>query len=265
MSKHPVGWFYILAFGISWLGWVPTALGSHGIAPFDQPYFQTLLILPAIGPMLAAVMVTRATYGTTQVNDLFKSLLGWRVPLGWYLAAVLGPIALLLVGQSLTKWLGLPAPSAAPQGELLPLAISAFVMSLLSNPWEEVGWRGFALPHLQKRHTALVATLIVGVLWGLWHLPLFFWEGNPMARYPFPPWFLGTVAGAFIYTWLYNSTQGSLLPVTLFHILLNTLGVVIGGVSVVALAIVYVLVALFLVVTFGGTNLARGPRVSAGH
>lgn len=257
MKKYPVLWFYLLAFGISWLGWVPAALGSHGIAPFDQPYFQPLLLLPAIGPMLAAVLVTRAAYGKGRVGDLFRPLFWWRVPLGWYLAAVFGPIALLFVGQSLTKWLGLSASGAAPEGELLPLAISAFVMSLLANPWEEVGWRSFALPHLQKRYTALVATLIVGVLWGLWHVPLFFWKGNPMAAYPFLPWFIGTVAGAFIYTWLYNSTKGSLLPATLFHVTLNTFGVVIGGVSVIGLAILYVLVALALLVFLGGTNLAR--------
>lgn len=264
MSKHPVSWFYILAFGISWLGWIPAALGSHGLTPFDQPYFQFLLVLPAIGPALAAVIATRTAYGKTQVGDLFRPLLRWRVHLGWYLVAVLGPVVLLLAGQGITKRLGFSATGSAPQGELLPLAISAFVMSLLSNPWEEVGWRGFALPHLQKRYTALAATLIVGILWGLWHIPLFFWKGNPMAEYPFLFWFTGTVAGAFIYTWLYNSTRGSLLPVTLFHIALNTFGAVITGVSVIVLAILYVLVALVLVVTFGNINLSRRERVCAG-
>lgn len=264
MSKHPVAWFYILAFGISWLGWIPAAMGSHGMAPFDQPYFQFLLILPAIGPALAAVIVTRAAYGKTRVRDLLKPLIQWRVSLVWYLVAVFGPIVLLLVGQGLTKLLGFLATQPKPQGELFPLAISAFVMSLFSNPWEEVGWRGFALPHLQKRYTALVATLIVGILWGLWHLPLFFWKGNPMSEYPFLPWFLGTVAGTFIYTWLYNSTKGSLLLVALFHITLNTFGVVISGVSITTLAILYVLVALVLVVTFGGTNLSCQERVCAG-
>lgn len=264
MSKHPVTWFYLLAFGISWLGWIPAALGSHGLAPFDQPYFQFLLILPAIGPALAAVIVTRAAQGKIQVSDLFKPLIHWRVRLGWYLVAVLAPIVLLLVGQGITKWLGFSATGPAPQGERLPLAISAFVMSLFSNPWEEVGWRGFALPHLQKRYTALVATLIVGVLWGLWHVPLFFWKGNPMSEYPFLPWFIGTVAGAFIYTWLYNSTKGSLLLVALFHITLNTFGAVISGVSIITLAILYVLVALVLVITVGGTNLSRRERVCAG-
>lgn len=263
MKKHYVVWFYVLAFGISWLGWIPTVLGSHGIAPFVNPYFQFLLILSALGPALAAVIVTQVAYGKAQVKNLLKALIQWRASLVWYLVAVLGPIGLLLVAQGVTKFFALSATQPAPQGDLFPLALSAFVMSLFSNPWEEVGWRGFALPHLQKRYTALVATLIVGILWGLWHLPLFFWKDNPISEYPFLPWFISTVAGAFIYTWIYNSTQGSLLPVALFHIMLNTFGVVIRGVSIISLALLYVLVAFTLVVTLGGTNLSRQERVCA--
>jgi membrane protease YdiL (CAAX protease family) len=264
MSKHPVAWFYILAFGISWLGWIPVAIGSHGIAPFDHPYFQFLLLLPAVGPALAAVIVTQVTYGAARVNDLLKALFQWRVGLVWYLVAVFGPLALLLSGRIITSLLGFSAGGSAFQGDLFSLAVSAFVMSLFSNPWEEVGWRGFALPHLQKRYTALFATLVVGALWGAWHLPLFFWVGNPMSGYPFLPWFAGTVAGAFVYTWLYNSTKGSLLPVTLFHVALNTFGVVVTGVSVVALTLLYCLVAIALLMLLGSTNLSCQERVCMG-
>lgn len=264
MSKHPVAWFYLLAISISWLGWMPAVLGSRGIAPFDNPGFQFLLILPGIGPALAAIVVTRIIYGKARVRDLLKALVRWRVGPVWYVVAVGGPMALLLGGQVLTKLPGLSATPPTPQGDPMALMISAFAMSLFSNPWEEVGWRGFALPHLQKRYTALIATLFVGIQWGLWHLPLFFWAGNPMAEYPFVPWLVSTVAGAVIYTWIYNNTEGSLLPVSVFHIALNTVGSVMPGVSMTALAIVYVLVATILVVTFGSTNLSRRERIGAG-
>jgi membrane protease YdiL (CAAX protease family) len=164
----------------------------------------------------------------------------------------------------MTALVGLPPTRSAPEDDLLAVAMSAFLASSLSNPSEEVGWRGFALPHLQKRHTALVATLIVGILWGLWHLPLFFWNGNPISEQPLLPWFISTVASAFVYTWLYNSTNGSLLPAALFHVALNTFGAVIGGVSVVALALLNVLVALVLAVAFGSTDLSHRGRVRAG-
>lgn len=263
MRKYPVACFYLLAFAISWLGWIPVALGSHGIAPFDHPAFQFLLILPAFGPAIAAVIVTQVVHGKSGVQDLFKTLIQWRVGLVWYIAAVFGPLFILLAGQLLTNLLGFSATTTQAQGDLIPLAISALIMALLANPWEELGWRGFALPRLQKRYDAVLATLIVGVLWGLWHLPLFFWIGNPMSGYPFLPWFIGTVAGALIYTWLYNSTKGSVLLVALFHVALNTFGVFISGVSILALSILYCLVAMVLAAVFGSKNLSRQERVQA--
>ncbi|ACL23400.1 Abortive infection protein [Chloroflexus aggregans DSM 9485] len=264
MSKHLVVWFYILAFGISWLGWIPTVIGSHGIAPFINPSFQFLLICSAVGPALAAVIVTQIAYGKEQVGNLLKALIQWRVGLVWYLVGLVGPFALLLVAQGVTTFFGLSATQPTPQGDVFSLALATFLMSLFANPWEEVGWRGFARPHLQKRYTAVVATFIVGMLWGLWHLPLFFWKGNPISEYPFLPWFISTVAGSFIYTWLYNSTNGSLLLVTLFHIALNTFSVVISGVSIITLALLEVVVALVLVVIVGGANLSRRERDCAG-
>jgi membrane protease YdiL (CAAX protease family) len=264
MKKHPVLWFYILAFAISWLGWLPVTAGSRSVAPFEHPLFQSLLLLPAVGPALAAVIVTAANEGKAGVDRLFKPLLQWRVGVLWLAIAVLAPALLLLAAKIVTQALGLAA-IAIPQGGNFPaLVIGAFVMAVFSNTWEEMGWRGFALPRLQKNHTALAAALIVGVLWGLWHLPLFFWKNNPMSTYPFLTWFIGTVALSFVYTWLYNSAQGSLLVVTLFHVLTNTFGVVISGVSVTALTIVYVAAAGLLVTIFGKEHLARRERVRAG-
>ncbi len=143
------------------------------------------------------------------------------------------------------------------------LLLGAFLIALLSNPWEKVGWRGFALPRLQARHTAFTATLIVGTLWAVWHLPLFFWADNPMSRYPFAGWFVSTIANAFLHTWLYNSTQGSVLGVALYHVLDNTYGVLLGSGSVIARSIVDIAVAVALIGILGHRNLARGERVRA--
>jgi len=264
MKKHPVVWFYILAFAISWPGWLPMVASSRGIAPFDHPLFQVLLLLPAIGPALAAVIVTAANDGKAGIDRLFRPLGQWRVGAVWLMIAVIAPALFLLAGKIVTQALGLSATTASPGDHIVGMAIATFVMSLFSNTWEEVGWRGFALPRLQKNYNALVATLVVGVLWGLWHLPLFLWKDNPMSHYPFPAWFIGTVALTFVYTWLCNSAQGSLFVVTLFHVLGNTFGVVISGVSVTALAMMYVVVAVFLVTVLGKDNLARCERVRAG-
>ncbi|MEJ5225851.1 MAG: type II CAAX endopeptidase family protein [Anaerolineales bacterium] len=260
MKKHPLFWFYALAFGLAWLGWLPSVLASRGVAALAHPAFGVLLLLPAVGPALAAGIVTRAAHGREGLARLFGALAAWRVHPLWYGMAVGAPAALLLAAQYLTRVLALPAPPAFT-GEPLPVVMSALVMSALANPWEEVGWRGFALPRWQARFTALQASLVVGILWGVWHLPLFFWVGNPMSTYPFLPWLAGTAALAVLYTWLYNSTQGSLLPVTLFHVALNTWGVLITGVSTLALSGVHVLAAALLVLVFGGAHLTRQPRI----
>ncbi len=259
MRKYPITWFYILAFGMSWLGMISAVLASRGIAPFYRPYFLVLSIFFAIGPALAAVIVSRVTYGKRGVGDLLKGLIRWRVGLVWYILVVLGSVGLLTLAQVVTRLLGLTVTIAVPQ---VNLSIFGFGVNFLANTCEEIGWRGFALPHLQKRYNALIATLIVGTLWALWHLPLVFLVGNPMSEYPFL-WFLIIVTNAFIYTWIYNSTKGSILLVALFHGSLNIGSAFITGVSPVADALLNCVVAIVLITVFGKTNLSRQERVRA--
>jgi uncharacterized protein len=263
MRKYPVAWFYILAFGISWLGMISAVLASRGIAPFFRPYFLFLSIFFAIGPALAAAIVSWVAHGRTGVRDLLKGLLRWRVGLFWYVVAVLSPVVLLTVAQVITKLLGLTVTIPVPQVDLSPYVIFGFGVNFLANTCEEIGWRGFALPHLQKRYNALIATLIVGVLWSLWHLPLVFLVGNPMSEFPLV-WFISIAADAFMYTWIYNSTKGSILLVALFHGSLNIVGAFITGVSPVAYALLNCVVAVVLIAVFGKTNLSRQERVRAG-
>ncbi|MFP5272385.1 CPBP family intramembrane glutamic endopeptidase [Coleofasciculus sp.] len=263
MKKHPVTWFYILAFSFSWLGMISAALGSRAIAPFDSPYVQILSIFYAVGPALAAVIVSQVAYGKTGVQEFDKGLIQWRVGLVWYIVAVLGPVVLLIAAQVVTKLLSLPVTIAVPQGNLSFFAIFGFVINFFANTCEEIGWRGFALPRLQKRHNALTATLIVGILWGFWHLPLVFLVGNPMSEFPFL-WFIIIVTNAFIYTWIYNSTKGSILLVALFHGSLNIFGAFIPGVSAISYVLLNCVVAIILIAVFGRTNLSRRKRVCAG-
>ena len=262
MRKYPVIWFYSLAFGISWLGMIPVVLTSRGIAPSYLPYFQLLSIFYVIGPALAAVIVSQTAHGKRGVQNLLKGLIRWRVRVIWYLVAIVGPGLLLIVAQVLTKLLGFSVTIAVPQVDLSPYIIFGLGINSLANTCEEIGWRGFALSHLQKRYNALIATLIVGVLWGLWHLPLLFLAGS-MSEYPFL-WFIIIVANAFIYTWIYNSTKGSILLVALFHVSGNIVGAFITGVSPVAYALVNVAVAIVLMAAFGKMNLSRRKKVCKG-
>lgn len=264
MKKRPVFWFYVLAFVISWLGWLPMVAASQGVSLFKHPAFQILLILPAIGPTLAAVIVQRVLVGKAGTDSWFRSLWRWKVSVLWLVVTIALPATLHLADNLVARILGLPLSLEIASEKTAGLVLSAFVIALISNPWEEVGWRGFALPRLQAHHTAFTATLIVGTLWALWHLPIFFWTDNPMSQYPFVLWFISTVASAFTYTWLYNSTQGSVLVVALYHVLNNTYGALIGSGSVAASCIVNVGVAVVLISVFGMTNLSRIERTRAG-
>lgn len=262
MRQYPVAWFYILAFSVSWLGLVPGVLSSRGIAPFNNPYVQLLGILFSIGPALAAVIISQVTQGNAGVKNLLRALLKWRVSLVWYIIAVLGPVVIFMAGQVITKLMGLTVAPTELQSNPFLLIIAVFVM-ILSSTGEEIGWRGFALPHLQKRYNAVLSTLIVGVLWSLWHLPLIFLTDNPMAQAPLL-WFISIVADAFIYTWIYNSTKGSILLVAIFHAATNIFGALITGVSPIAYALLICVVAIILIAVFGKVNLSRRKRVYAG-
>lgn len=263
LKKHPVTGFYILAFGISWIGMISAALGSHGIVPFDRPYVQLLSIFYAVGPALAAVIVSRIADGKTGVQNLLKGLTQWRVGVIWYIVAVLGSLTLFIAAQGLTKLLGFSATVVTPQVDLSLYMVISPVVNFFANICEEIGWRGFALPRLQKRHNAFIATLIVGTLWAFWHLPTVFLVGNPMAEYPFL-WLIIIVTNAFIYTWIYNSTKGSILLVALFHGSLNVWGLFIPGVSPIVDALLNCVVAIILIAVFGKVNLSRQSRVYAG-
>ncbi len=262
MKKHPLIWFYVLAFVLSWMGWAPMVAASQGVSFFQHPAFHFLLILPAVGPALAAFLVQRNALGHARASAWFRSLWRWRANGLWLFVAMILPALLLLADDGIARALGWSA--SAPMGQTTPaVALSALVVALLSNPWEEVGWRGFALPRLQSRYTAFTATLIVGTLWALWHVPLFFWADNPMSHYPFGVWFVSTVANAFVYTWLFNSTGGSVTAVAVYHVANNTYGPIIGSGSVLSNGIVNVVVAAVVVTVFGVSHLSRNERTRA--
>lgn len=131
---------------------------------------------------------------------------------------------------------------------------------------EEIGWRGYALPHLQMHHNALTATFILGIVWTFWHLPAFFYKDTYMAMgllIGLPLLLISILAASIVLTWLYNSTNGTLLVVTLFHGLFNFLSISrAGGDSVAAIMSAAVMIwAVWIVILFKPTNLSRRPKV----
>ena len=249
MRRQPVFAFYILAFIITWLCWVPQAAYSHGFFPFDSPL---LYVLGGVGPLAAALVVARALYGKKDGEEVFKPLMRWRVGIVWYAVVLLGSVGIMLASMGLRGELGQGVERITPSLALL----LTFLKYLLAAIPEEVAWRGFALPRLQSRYSALTSSLIIGTLWALWHLPLLFIKGTIMATYPLIPYFLGVIAAAIVYTWLYNNSKGSVLIVTIFHAASNTVG---PNAGVEQTAVILFLAAI-IVIAFGPAHFSRRDK-----
>jgi membrane protease YdiL (CAAX protease family) len=273
-------WFYLLAFGWTWtvnlllLGLWRQPAGGAGEAGGVEDALRS--ILPAVlgGPILPALLMTAIINGRAGVGRLLRRCVQWRVAPRWYLFVLVGFPALLLLSV-----LVLPGAIAGVREPVPLLALSylpAFIIIfLVGGPLvEEPGWRGFALPRLEQRLGALRGTLLLGALWGLWHLPLFlFMPGYNGAgtgffgvSLAFVAFVLGSVALAVIFTWVFHRTGGSLLLTMLLHASENTIiGAVfltqLGYLSVYGLYLV--LAAVIIIATRGRLSSQRFERPAA--
>lgn len=214
--------------------------------------------------MLAAVIVLRRIEGGNSAKNLVSRLFQWRVHVFWYFAALIIPIVLLFLGKWFTGLMGLSPKQMLSQDNLIATLLTAFFIALTANPWEEIGWRGFALPRLQKKYNAFYSSIGVGIMWAFWHLPLFFWLDNPMSGQSFWVFLVDTIGAACIYTWLFNSSKGSVFLVALYHIAWNTFGAVLTGVSEIVLLVETWIVVMILFIVFGKKNLSASDKVVAG-
>jgi membrane protease YdiL (CAAX protease family) len=181
-----------------------------------------LQIAGTFGPTTAALLLTFVWDGQIGLQALWKRLLIWRVNILWYLFSFLSSALIVLAAIQIHVWLGGDVPEFNDPGQwylIIPVFLYVLFLSVLG---EEIGWRGYALPRLQESRSALIASLIIGVMWGFWHLPLFWIEGNFHQEIPLSLFVLQDVALSIVLTWLYNGTGGSLLIVHLFHAASNT-------------------------------------------
>jgi membrane protease YdiL (CAAX protease family) len=208
--------FFVLTLALSWAVWIPMAVG---LVDFGS------LVLGAIGvgtfgPLVAAAIVTWL------VGDSLRAWAGqvlrWRVHPRWYLAAVGIPIVVSGVTIGVYAALGNPIELSAilQRYELALVLIYVLIIVVtfvVGGGQEELGWRGFALPRLLDRVDAVTASLVIGAVWAVWHLPLFLIEGSPQYGGPFIPYAITVVGLSMLFTWLYRATGRSVLLVMLLH------------------------------------------------
>jgi membrane protease YdiL (CAAX protease family) len=224
LARHPLVFFFIIAYAGTWLTELPYVLSEDGagLLPFSSPLLiWTSPLTVFMGPFLAAFVMTGATEGREGVGRLLRRFVLWRVGLRWYLFAFVGipaiaVLSVVVMPGVLGSFQGLVALSPLPL-----LGVFVYVLILGGALGEEPGWRGFALPRLQSLHGPLVGSLILGPLWALWHLPLFFTPWNELTAFNVVVFVLATTCLAIMYTWVFNNTKGSVLMAILIHASFN--------------------------------------------
>lgn len=255
-KRHPLIWFFFFAFLFPWIVWGTSVFQARLTFHIPQP------LAFWIGLTLASYGVAALSGGWPAVRDLLSRLVRWRAGVLWYgVALLLTPLLSLLAILVSAPFGGSPQigvllPASAIPGQLL---FQVFFFTLT----EETAWRGFALPRLQGRFNALTASLILGVLWGLWHIPLWFIPGSFQATLPYIGFFLLTVAQSVLFTWLFNHTRGSVLLAGLFHasadVALPYFGVLTSGPGLFWIFVAFTwLTALVVILVEGSKSLKRG-------
>src|SRR5262245_12890961 len=261
LKRYPLLSFYLLTFAITWSIWLPAAAGTYGLLAFRVPiavdgaaYF--------LGPPLAAGLALYAAEGWAGIHKLLGRLRDWRIVAGGYAFAVLWRPAVATTVLGLMAVLGAQPPALhGPWYLVTPLYLLTSLANIVPYIGEELGWRGYALPRLQARHGPLAASMLIGLLAGLWHLPAFFIAGHPQYGAPIAPFMVWMVALAIVFPWVYNHTGGSLLPVALLHGAINSADVVFPGVPLL-LEVGVTLVAAIVLALVDRPALGLGRRES---
>lgn len=209
-ARHDLGLYFALAYLFSWVLWPLVILN-----PTSSP-------LVPFGPLIAAVIVALLAGGKPELWALLRQLGRWRIHVIWYVIAFLGPFVVAVVTAFLATAAGAQVRSTGAYTDWQAIGVFFLTAMIIVGLFEEVGWRGFALPRLQHRLAAIWAALVLGVLWALWHLPELI--SDPTRQRPPLQFIVWTLALSVIFSWLYNSTNGSLPIVIICHAAIDTAG-----------------------------------------
>ena len=210
--------YFVLTFAWSWTCWLLSP-----VVKTQSPSLAAMLMFAgSFGPSMAAVLVVANAGGRAGLRAWFGGCLQWRIGWGWLALALLLPATITALAAALHIALGgsiRPSPAA---GHALMAAANFFLVFLLGGPLgEELGWRGYALPSLQESFDWRVGSLGLGLVWGVWHLPLFFITGTSQVHIPLALFLLSVVAMSVVFAWLVNRTAGSVVAALLLHTGIN--------------------------------------------
>jgi membrane protease YdiL (CAAX protease family) len=271
VERYPMSVYLFAAYVFSWSFWsfliltTPPDVMQKG----PPPTFFLFAALGGIGPSLAGIATTAIIDGS--LRELFSGFRWSRAGSKWYTAALLVSPFLGLMTLAVERTFGLPTATLEEMIETWPLCL---IFPFFSASGEEVGWRGFLLPRLQKRHSAFKSSILVGVAWGMWHIPtqiLGMRQYGPMVVLAsiFVSHIVAMTAQSVVATWLYNnSSSQSLLTVVLYHYSLTFTAIFMSPLTSsdsamlphwLIFAVLYWVAALIIIVTSGSEHLVRKP------
>ncbi|WP_169985574.1 CPBP family intramembrane glutamic endopeptidase [Microbispora sp. H10836] len=226
ISRYPLISFFVLANLMSWVAWTPFILSSTGLGVWDFTFpepGQITGMLPGayLGPIFSAYIVTRVADGKEGVRRWLQGMTKWRVNWVWYVVAIFAvPVSIIAASAALSD-----EPARMPSLVILAAYVPGLLIQMVTTGLaEEPGWRDFALPRMQRRFGPLGGTAILGMMWSIWHLPLFMseWGGWPhVTVMRVGEFVVFCCAFSVVVTWLFNRTGQSLPLVMLLHVSAN--------------------------------------------
>ena len=221
--------FFLLTFAYSWVIWIPSVLDGIGIElPFSvTEYSIVVVIIGAFAPMMAAITLVARESGWKGTKAFLGQALDFRFKPVYLVIALALPLLIHAIAHYLAPAVGLDVAKTLFPSEIsvapIVLAIPYFILMLIiGGGQEEFGWRGYAQEPLQDKIGVLPASLVIGVIWGIWHLPLWFMAGDLHSAYSFLAFVMMTTSISIMYAWLYNSSGKKLIIVMFFHAMNNT-------------------------------------------
>ena len=229
LARHPLVFYFVFAFGFSWLMFLPGPLMYYGVLSLNPYVVRCLAIAGLLGPILSGFIMTAVIEGTAGIRCLTRRLVRWRVGLRWYLFAIVGLPAVMVLA-TFARPGALESLDVSGQPFRVAYLEAFFSMAVIGGPlFEEPGWTGFAQFRLQRLYGSLVGGLILGSLWALWHLPGFLIPSQDLSDIPPRGTVLDFAAFAFalvglrlIIIWVVNNTRNSVLMAILVHASWNT-------------------------------------------
>lgn len=259
--------FVVVTFGIAASVYLPLFASARGWIAITLP--PVLSVLGVMSPGFAAIILRVNEEGVDGLRTVLGWLTAWRFGRGWWAVTLALPPVFYVAVAAVNIAVGIefapePIRFLVETGPVLVVLLLVFILLSFA---EEVGWRGYLLPRLQARMDAVSASLLLGVIWFGWHVPL--WLQSAPLDWPIPLRGVFIVSGAVIYTWLFNNTGGSVLAVTVFHAGSNVWGRAIGAHPIVTgdivsgyiLSMANVVLAVLLIILYGTRRLTDGGRL----